>query len=187
MNWAEAGKSGRLRAICGGVMATLGWACATALLTLLVAIAAPRLLGGQSYAVLSGSMAGSVETGDLVIVMPHRASEIEVGEIVAFADPEGSGRTLQHRVQRVSREAGQVEVVTMGDANTAYERWRVSERSSVGRVSLVVSKAGYVFGPIAKPIVRGLLTGTAWLALLGFCLLLIWRHPKRAVSGAERA
>lgn len=163
----------------------LAWAGLAALVTLLAVLTAPRLFGGQSYAVITNSMAGSVDAGDLVIVLPHKAEAIEVGEIVAFTDPEGSGRTFQHRVQRVSRKAGQIEVVTMGDANTGYERWRVGAGESVGRVAFVIAKAGYVFGPISNRAVARLLGAAAWLALLGLCLQMVWRRPHADTGGLE--
>lgn len=161
-----------MRSLARGV----SWALIAAILTLLLAIAAPRLVGGQSYVVVSNSMADSVETGDLILVLPRRADEIEVGEIVAFTDPEESGRSLQHRVQRVSRVGSQIEVVTMGDANSGYERWRVPADASVGHVATVISRAGYVFGPIGKPIVRGVFNAVGWFCLLGLALGVIWRR-----------
>lgn len=170
-----------------GALAAIGTlalsATAAALVALVTVVAAPRLVGGQSYSVLSNSMAPTVETGDLVIVTPRRVGEIEVGEIVAFADPDRSGRTLQHRVQRVRRQGSAIEVVTMGDANTGYERWRAPAEATVGRVAVVISKAGYVFGPISRPIIRQLVAATAWLALLGYCLVLIWRRPDVELRG----
>lgn len=183
---AEATASARgFRALIGPVVGGIVWTVVAASLTLSLALAVPRLIGGQSYAVLSNSMAGSIDTGDLVIVLPRRATEIAVGEIVAFKDPEGSGKVLQHRVQRISHKRGRVEVVTMGDANSGYERWHIAERSTVGRVETVIAKAGYLFGPITKPIVRGLIGAAAWIALLGLILLMIWRRPDVCAEGVR--
>ena len=165
----------------------LVWAAAAFALGLFALAAAPRLVGGKSYTVLSNSMKGSVEAGDQVIVLPRRAREIAVGEIVAFADPEGSGRLLQHRVQRVDRRGGRVAVITMGDANSGVERWSLPGTASVGRVVAVLPRAGYIFGPIGTPPLRGLLAALAWLAILALILTAIWRRPRgRQVEGAAR-
>lgn len=155
----------------------LGWAMVAALLACLVVLGGLRLLGGGVWAVVSNSMAGSVETGDLVLALPQRADRIEVGEIVVFADPEGSGRLFQHRVQRVERKGDEIEFLTMGDANSGYERWSVPREGSVGRVASVISGAGYIFGPITDPLTRGLAGAAAWTALLGYSLHLLRAKP----------
>ena len=51
------------------------------------ALALPALFGGQSFSVLSNSMAPAVNTGDMVTVIPLKPRDIEVGQIVAFNDP----------------------------------------------------------------------------------------------------
>lgn len=157
------------------VFTAAAWALVTVAVGLLALSVAPRLVGGKSFAVLSNSMRGSVETGDQVIVMPHRATEIQVGEIVAFSDPEGSGRLFQHRVQRVELRGGRIEVITMGDANSGWERWSLSASESIGRVVAVLPYAGYIFGPVGRPVIRGLLATISWLSILCLILLTIWR------------
>lgn len=166
----------------GAVTTGLGWAFATVAVGILTFAAAPRLVGGTSYAVLSDSMRGSVGTGAQVIVMPRRMSDVGVGEIVAFTDPEGSGKLLQHRVQRVERRGRQIEVVTMGDANSGWERWSLPASESVGRVVAVLPFAGYVFGPIGRPHLRRLAAAAAWLAILVLVLASIWRRPREGAS-----
>ncbi len=120
----------------------------TLAIALAVVLVAPKALGGQSLSVLSGSMAPHVNTGDMVMVVPQDANNIQVGQIVAFNDPNGSGRLYQHRVQSVREENGQMMVVTKGDANNTGESWQTPVDSEVGRVVLVVPYIGSIVGSI---------------------------------------
>lgn len=163
------------------LLTTSAWALATCLLLLLASLALPRLVGGGSFTVVTGSMRGSVEVGDQVIVLPRPASEVEVGEIVAFKDPEGTGRLLQHRVQAIKQQGRELEVVTMGDANTGYERWRVAKEGRIDKVMAVLPMVGYLIGPITKPIVRAALAAVSWATLLFIVLFALWRPPKAEV------
>lgn len=160
------------------LLAALAWAAGSGVLLLVAALLAPRLAGGGSYTVVSGSMRGTVETGDQVLVLPRPATGIDVGDIVAFADPEGSGRLYQHRVQRIERQGNEVEVVTMGDANTGFEVWRAPAGGTIDRVVTVLPMAGYLVGPITRPIVRAAIAAACWLALLAIVLSTLWRRPR---------
>lgn len=154
------------------------WAAGTVAILLVLVLAAPKLVGGQSFAVLSDSMHGAVDTGDEVVVLKQPASEIEPGQIVAFNDPEGTGKLFQHRVQRVDQRAGWIEVVTKGDANTASESWRTAVDSDVGRVVLVVPKAGFLLGKLGDPDVRTGVLGVPAVLVAVLMLIGIWRRPK---------
>lgn len=123
-------------------------AAATMAIALAAVLVAPKIVGGQSLSVLSGSMAPAVNTGDMVVVVPQPATDIHVGQIVAFNDPNGSGRLYQHRVQSVREDNGQMIVVTKGDANNTGEHWQTPTGTDVGRVMLVVPYIGSVIGRI---------------------------------------
>jgi signal peptidase len=118
----------------------------TSLFVVGLSLAAPKLIGGQSYAVLSGSMSPEINTGDMVAVIPLQAKDIKVGEIVAFNDPEGSGRLFQHRVQSIEKtgiDNSSIQVVTKGDANSSFEQWMAGESDQLGKVAFSVPKIGY--------------------------------------------
>jgi len=119
------------------------------IIAIALALALPKLFGGQSYSVLSNSMAPAVQAGDMVAVLPVKPDQIRVGEIIAFNDPDGTGKLFQHRVQSLTTGSGNlVQVVTKGDANNTVERWTASANGQVGRVVFVVPKVGFVFGRI---------------------------------------
>lgn len=150
-------------------------AIATAVTALAVVLVAPKAVGGQSLSVLSGSMAPNVNTGDMVAIVPIDATDVEVGHIVAFNDPNGSGKLYQHRVQAITEDNGQMIVVTKGDANTSGEEWQTPVDSEVGRVVLVVPVVGKAVGTITggKPVQilgRDIPIGTLAITIVLFVL-----------------
>lgn len=163
--------------------AVLLWAAIAFVGGLLVVVALPRVVGGQSMAVLSDSMSPAVRTGDEVMVRPTDAAALKPGEIAVFNDPEGTGRLLQHRVQWVSVETDRVRVITRGDANTAAERWSVPAGSDVGRVVARVPKVGYLFGRMDSPWFFVFLVAIPSLLLAGSLLVSIWRSPEEDGNG----
>lgn len=129
-------------------------AAVTALCLLAAVLIAPKVVGGDSMAVLSGSMSPAVDTGDMVVIVPQKAEDIKVGQIVAFNDPNGSDKLYQHRVQYVGESGNTIQVVTKGDANKSGEKWQTRPGEEVGKVALVVPKVGFVMNRISggKPV-----------------------------------
>jgi signal peptidase I len=80
---------------------------------LLLASTVPALAGWQSSVVMSGSMAPAVEAGDVVVVRPGAAEDLESGQIVLVDDPDVPGRLRLHRL--VGIEDGLLRL--QGDAN----------------------------------------------------------------------
>jgi signal peptidase len=162
--------------------AFLTWAVGGFVIALLGAAVAPPALGLHSYAVRSGSMAPTIETGDLVIARSISPTEAEVGDIVMFKDPDGSGRLISHRVRAIRRHGGRSYFVTRGDANTGFERWNVPDSGTIGEISYRVPNLGYVLGGIGSaPGKVGLIVIPA-LALLWLGLVRIWQ-PERQRHG----
>ena len=109
---------------------------------LIVAVTLPAAFGLHPLTVLTGSMRPGIQPGDMVIDQPIHPSQIRVGDIVTFQDPEGD-RTITHRVRKVNIGEGQAHVVTRGDANDTVERWQIPLTGQVGRVVYQVPKIGY--------------------------------------------
>src|SRR6187455_615624 len=101
------------------------WLCLGFAFTLLLAAAAPLAIGDRSLTVLSGSMSPTIDTGDVVVTEPVAPTEVAIGDIVTFRDPEGTSKLYSHRVQSIDPNGGNVAFITRGDANTSVEHWRV--------------------------------------------------------------
>lgn len=153
----------------------LTWTLAAFVLAVLLSTALPFAVGARSLVVKSGSMTPTIRTGDVVVVRPIAPTEAQVGDIVTFQDPDGSGRLLVHRVRAIARHGGKSYFTTQGDANTTQEHWQVPVDGTIGSVVYRVPKLGFVVSWISTPAGRiGLIVAPA--LLLAFSLLSgIWR------------
>jgi signal peptidase I len=141
-------------------------------------VVAPSIFGGRSLTVMSGSMEPALGVGDVVINSRVTPTNVRVGDIVTFSDPEGTGKLLTHRVRRVRIADGTAHVVTKGDNSNAVERWDMPAEGSLGRVEFRVPLLGFLVFWLHGPLARiGLIVIPA-LLLAGFELWRIWR-PQR--------
>lgn len=155
----------------------LRWALLGLALGLAFAVVAPRAIGWSSLTVVSGSMAPTIDAGDVVLARPVAPTQARAGDVITFTDPQRRGTLVTHRVMRVRASGTNVEFVTRGDANTASETWAVAADGRVGRVEVRVPMIGraLVFagsgtGRVALVAVPALLWGL-------LSLRTIWREP----------
>jgi signal peptidase len=137
--------------------------------------------GDRVYVVRSGSMAPAIDTGDAVVVERIAPLDATPGQVVAFPDPDGSGRLLNHRVRSVRPDGDRVKFVTRGDANNVSEHWSVAADGTIGRVLFRVRKLGYVIFWLTTPTARLALWVVPSFLLCAFVLIRIWR-PAREVA-----
>ena len=161
------------------------WICLGLVFGSLLAAAGPLALGDRSFTMRSGSMTPAIEAGDVVVTEPLTPLSVEVGDIVTFRDPEGSGRLYSHRVLSIRPAGEAVRFVTRGDANTATERWSVPADGTVGRVLYRIPKIGYALVWTGTIPFRIVLIAIPALLLCGGGLARIWRpRTKLEVDGS---
>jgi signal peptidase len=119
------------------------WSAIGLVLGAMLAAAGPLAIGDRPYVVRSGSMAPTIDTGDIVVTKPISPLHAQVGDIVTFRDPIHHGRLLCHRVRSVHRAGRHVSFITQGDANSARERWKVQADGRIGVVLYRLPKLGY--------------------------------------------
>jgi signal peptidase I len=128
---------------------------------------APRLVGWQPRAVLTGSMAPSLPAGSLVLTAPVRPSAgVRAGDIVVVRD---SGGRLPDYVHRVVGRDPQGQLVTKGDANAVPDWPQVAAENVTGQVRVVVPQVGWPLVWWHEGRLLPLLACVAgsWLALVG--------------------
>jgi signal peptidase len=166
---------------------TTGRRIVSAILSLAVTIGAlgflalavgPHVLGYRTAVMLTGSMTGTIDRGDIVVSVPRPTEEVEVGDILTFQAPVADRHVETHRVIAVRHpDDGRVEVRTQGDANAAPDPWRAAiSDDTVWETAYVVPEAGHVVQAVRSTVVR---YGAVWVALVGVVLLglsLIWRQ-----------
>ena len=124
-------------------------ACVVLLVIGLIGVG-PKLVGGNTYTVLTGSMEPTISPGDEVIQRPTTFDEVKVGDIIIFQPRSGDPTLVTHRVVE-KRMGGVPRIVTKGDANGAAD-----EPIKPGQVKGIylyhVPKIGHVLLPVRDAI-----------------------------------
>lgn len=106
-------------------------------------VEAPSVLGISNAVVASGSMSGTLEVNDMVII--QRKQDYSTGDVITF---KYQGSLVTHRIVGVTDEG----FTTKGDANNAGDREPVSREATVGKVILVIPKIGRIFEILRSPL-----------------------------------
>ena len=130
------------------VKKVFGW-IGTGFLTLLVVMASwlcfdkfvlkhrvPSIFGYSSLMVATGSMSGTIEEGDLIIIKD--TGDYKVGDIVTFFQ-DGDEIPTTHRIVGVDKEG---KWITEGDANTTPDKRSITSDEIIGEVVLVIPYVG---------------------------------------------
>ena len=106
----------------------------------------PNIGGYYPLMVQSGSMSGTIEVGDLIIV--HTISDSTVigeNDIITFWDGEPGGTLVTHRVLEVTKDDdGNIAYRTKGDANIVEDAKPISRDKVVGMYQKRIPKLGEV-------------------------------------------
>lgn len=141
--------------------ALLGTVLALALCATLI----PRLMGLESYAIVSGSMEPTLPVGGLVYAEPFPAEGLVPGDIAVFWR---NGDIIIHRVDENDPEAR--ELVTRGDANDGIDAHPALYDNVIGRAMGCVPTIGYfilALGSLPGKFILG------WVVLMGAALTII--------------
>lgn len=118
---------------------------------------APGAFGFSPLIVATGSMSGTIEAGDMIII--HAQKEYKTGDIVTFL-PEGDTIPTTHRIIGITDEGY---FRTKGDANNAADKTPISQDMILGEVVLVIPGIGMFFQWIA--------TGGGWIFVVAAILI----------------
>lgn len=128
--------------------------------------------------VLSGSMRPAFSPGDLIVVTPEPATDVQVGQVISYHIPIGDQHVQSHRIVKVVRRGAHPLVRTKGDANNAIDPWTARlDGTTTWRMRLVVPNLGWLIVWLRSPLVRVLTVFGAPLLLAMLGLWRIWRTP----------
>ena len=131
----------------------------------------PSFFGISTLVVATGSMSGTIEEGDLIIV--KNSDEYKIGDIVTFLG-QGDDVPTTHRIIRIDGD----KFFTKGDANNAEDPRAVLKEDMVGKVVGRVPYVGLFFSWLTEEL--GWLYLVAGLAVVasGIVLLKYFSQPK---------
>jgi signal peptidase len=160
------------------------WCWLTIVLVGLATFGAAWFAGWQLRSVDTGSMAPAIPTGSLAVVVSVSPADVEVGDVIAFADPLDRSITVMHRViaMQPSKE-GRTYLQTQGDANRTPDPLLVPADTVEGRVVRHIPRLGTVAQAARSPFGLGLLVVTP--LVLGAISALLDRRSQRSV-GSDR-
>ncbi len=146
---AENGKTklGNKRRIVGIIFTAIGLAAVAFLFAITVALAVdkyvkkspvPSVFGIATLIVATGSMSGTVEQGDMIII--KKSDEYGIGDIITFL-PENATVPTTHRIIRIQGDM----FYTKGDANNAEDMRPVDKSRVIGKVTGRIRHVGLFF------------------------------------------
>jgi signal peptidase len=175
---------------------TLRMLVCTAVLAFLGLAVGPHVLDYRTMTMLTGSMAPTIDPGDVVVSTPLDVDDVQVGMVITYHIPIDDHRVVTHRVIEVDHTAdGTVSVRTQGDANNAPDPWTaVLTGDTAYQMQAVVPEIGHLItvlrdSPLSTLIVQLLPIGVGvWM------LAAIWRPgredaddvPPTTTTGASR-
>jgi signal peptidase len=130
--------------------------------------------GFRALIVHSGSMAPTIEMGDVAVTRLTRPGSVAAGEVITFRDPSRSQVLVTHRVVSKQRSGDRYSFTTRGDTNNAIERWSIEADGTLGRLVFRVPNIGYGLWWVTAPPVRIALVAGAILILGGVAVRRIW-------------
>lgn len=125
------------------VTATLWWAAISLMVLLGVASAGIRIAGLDQLAVESGSMTGTFNTGDLLLVHAEHLDSLQVGQVYTFVANIPGHPLITHRV--VARNVDGT-YKTKGDANPIEDPWSLQTTQVVAQPKVIVPAGGLIWG-----------------------------------------
>jgi signal peptidase I len=142
---------------------------AVALLVLVGITAYAWANGVRAYAVDSGSMSPTFNTGALVVDLPVTpATVFHIGDVITFHPT--PGYTATHRIAAIGPEG----ITTKGDANPSSDVGFIQPSMIAGRVAFSVPYGGFVVVFFQHPV------GVVGLLLVLLALLGVWQLTDNA-------
>ncbi len=125
--------------------------------------------GVRFYAVDSGSMSPTFNTGALVVDLPVApTTSLHVGDVVTFHPTPGF--TVTHRIAAIGKDG----ISTKGDANPSSDVGYIQPSMIAGRVAFSIPFGGYVAVFFQHPV------GVVALLLVLLALLAVWQFTGSA-------
>jgi signal peptidase I len=166
------------------------WLTRTALLAAVIVavlVLLPSVFGWQRYAIVSGSMTGTYDRGELVLAEVVPVANLRVGDVITYTPPAGD-HLVTHRIAWIGRDpSGARAYRTKGDANPVADPWTFRlDQPTQARVRAGVPYAGFVLAALGRRDVRTAVVALPALLIALVSLAGLWRALGEAARAKER-
>ena len=124
------------------ICSVLGTAILIFVILLCIPFTIPKIMGGQIYTVISGSMEPEIPVGSLVYVEGIAPEDVQENDVIAFYGGRDANAIITHRV--VENRIIMGEFITKGDANQTNDMNPVQYENLLGRVEWSVPEVGVI-------------------------------------------
>ena len=124
------------------ICSVLGTAILIFVILLCIPFTIPKIMGGQIYTVISGSMEPEIPVGSLVYVERIAPEDVQAEDVIAFYGGRDADAIITHRVVENRIIIG--EFITKGDANQTNDMNPVRYENLIGRVEWSVPQIGMI-------------------------------------------
>ncbi len=147
-----------------------------ALATIVVII--PKIMGGMSLTVLSGSMEPSIKPGDIIVtkgITTDQAADLHINDIITFLPYPDDPTLVTHRITAITVSPDGHSFTTQGDNNNTPDTWNpVHDYQIRGQVIYIIPKLGHIR--------QALGTSIQWIIPLAAILLIGYGVVSFAIS-----
>ena len=153
-------------------------------ISFILVLISPALLtayfGLSVHTIISGSMKPTMKPGDEIIADVVPASQVHVGDVVLYLNPESWAMTA-HRVIKKTQDGQGVKLTMKGDANpVADPEVGFAAVQPIRKVIYTVPRVGYVLNSLSSTLVKGF--GLLIFILIG--LALYFKARRQEISPA---
>jgi signal peptidase len=162
--------------------------CVAAAALVVLMILVPAVLGLQRYVITGDSMTGTIAKGSVVYSRLTPVDRLNVGDIITFVPPGGSG-AVTHRIVSIDQgEGGQRVFRTKGDFNKTTDPKMITfPQPRQARYVLHIPYLGWVLAVLSIRLVRLLLIGLPALAIAVSLLWSLWHSADDEMQSQEAA
>ena len=154
---------------------------------IVLAIALPRLAGGQAYAVQTGSMRPILPPGTLIVVRHTPPVDLAIGDVITYQIASERPEVVTHRITALRwSDHGERTFTTRGDANSSVDPQPVRAAQVRGRLWYALPYLGYagawLTGPRRMIIIAMVVAGLHGYATVMFAKVVRARVRRRTAT-----
>lgn len=135
----------------------------------------PSIFGIKPMIVLTGSMSGTIESGDLAIIKETDVNSLKPGDIIAFRNNENTVTT--HRIINITNTEGEIQITTKGDSNPTEDLGEVTKEKIEGKYIFKISGLGNFLMYIKEP--QGLVGVMIIILAVGLLWIVVGGNKKK--------